>query len=91
MHLTGHEYLAPMAMPLIEALAMSAREARKKAGLKQSRIAATLDVDQSTVARFEKGSWPQDPEAMILAYAEETGVSARKLITRALDLWEGDP
>ena len=72
----------------MEALALAARQARIDAGRKQVHVAAALDADQSTVARFERGQRPRDLEAMLLAYSDDTGLSPRELVERALDLWE---
>jgi transcriptional regulator with XRE-family HTH domain len=77
-----------VSVSFIEVLAETARTAREKAGLKQVRIAAALNVDQSTVYRFEQGRWPRDPEAMIRAYAEETETAESELWREAVKRWE---
>jgi transcriptional regulator with XRE-family HTH domain len=77
-----------MARRFMEALAMAAREARVEKHRKQVHIAAALDADQSTVARFERGQRPRDLEAMLLAYSDDLDMSPRELVERALDLWD---
>lgn len=72
--------------PLLVALARICREARVAAGRKQVHIAARLDVDQSTVARFERaGGWPQNIGSIVTAYAEELDLDQWELWQRALD------
>lgn len=69
-------------------LAEVAREAREEVGIKHVRIAAALNMDQSSVSRFEKGeAWPRDPDAFIQAYGEELGIDPRVLWQRALERW----
>lgn len=74
---------------LIEWAALTAKNARKAAGIKQSRIAAELDMDQSTVARFESGKWPADPDGMLAAYARVCGIDGGALTfwATAAELW----
>lgn len=72
--------------PLLIALARICREARKEIPLKQVHIAARADVDQSTIARFERaGGWPQDVVRIINAYAEELDLDPWNLWQQALD------
>lgn len=78
-------------MNLVEALGRACREARERAGLKQVWIAATLNVDQSTITRFEQGHWPRDLEGMLLAYEDATGIPAKNIIESGLGLWEPEP
>lgn len=69
-------------------LARVAAEARSEADLKHVRIAAALDMDQSTISRFERGeAWPRDADTVIRAYAEELGIDERELWRRALERW----
>ena len=79
---------------MIHWLAEVAREAREEAGVKHVMIAAALNMDQSSVSRFEKGeAWPRDADATIQAYGEELGIDPRVLWRRALERWmaEGSP
>jgi DNA-binding XRE family transcriptional regulator len=85
--LPGFSYGGAVALRLIEAIAFTAREARKEARLKQSRVAAALNADQSTIARFEKGNWPEDLEATIRAYAEELEVDPAQLLHDGVQRW----
>jgi len=69
-------------------------EARQGAGLARSRIAAFVEyrgregVSESTIARFETGRyWPEDPDAIIVVYAEALGCDAFDLWQRAVDVW----
>lgn len=51
-------------------------------------IAATISVNQSTIGKFETGNrWPQDPDRIIGAYAEDLDIDAREIWQRALDAW----
>lgn len=69
-------------------LARVAGEARIEADVKHVRIAAALDMDQSTISRFERGeAWPRDADAIIRAYAEELGLDERELWRRGLERW----
>jgi hypothetical protein len=75
-------------------LARAATEARKAKGRKQVHVAASLDRDQSTVARFEKAArkpleagWPIDADATVAAYADDLDISPLTIWGRALELW----
>jgi len=69
-------------------LAQVAGEAREEADIKHVRIAAALNVDQSTISRFEKGeAWPRDADAVIQAYAEELEIDPRVLWRKGLERW----
>lgn len=76
---------------MIEWAAVAAKLARQAADppIKQSRIAAELDVDQSTIARFESGKWPADPDRMLAAYAQVCGIEGGALAfwATAAELW----
>lgn len=80
-------------------LSRALTEARKTADRKQVHVAASASVDQSTLARFEKGvSWPRNPETFVDAYADDLGISAIDLWEEAIRQWrafreggEGDP
>jgi hypothetical protein len=72
---------------LLPHLANAARQARVDAGLTYAHVAVHVrkrdgrsGVSESTVARFEysgtgpeRGSWPEDPDAMLAAYATALG------------------
>ena len=74
---------------LLPHLAQAARDARMAAEANYSHIAVyvvkrkgTVGVSDSTVSRFEQGlRWPEDPDAMVRAYAKALGV-------RECDIWE---
>ena len=74
-------------------LARAAKQAREAAGpVKQVRIAAAADKDQSTIYRFEKPeepqtSWPQETDLYVAAYAEELGIEPIELWEQALRMW----
>ncbi len=64
-----------------------ARRART-GGVVQVRIAAAIEVNQATIARFEDGSaWPRKPEEVLMAYASELEMDVRLLWVQALVLW----
>jgi hypothetical protein len=64
------------------------RDARIAAGRKQVHVAASADVDQSTVNRFEGATaWPRDMDRMVSAYADDLGIPALELWRRAIDAW----
>lgn len=72
-------------------LANAARGYRLEADppVKQVRIAAAADTDQSTVFRFEQsGVWPRDLDVMLAAYAEALDLGdPRAIWDRALASW----
>ena len=63
------------------------------AGVKQVKIAAAIEVNQATIARFEEGTaWPRQPEEVLLAYASELYMDVRLLWLHAFVLWiENEP
>jgi DNA-binding XRE family transcriptional regulator len=69
------------------------RQAREERGALQVQIAATVRVNQATIARFEDGTaWPRHPEAVLMAYASELGMDVRVLWLHAFVLWiESEP
>lgn len=77
---------------LLPYLATTAREARVAAGLTYAHIAVHVlkrngraGVSDSTVARFEYGRhWPENPDAMVAAYAAALGVEAHELWASAI-------
>lgn len=74
--------------PLLRHLGEVAREAREKAGVKQVRVAANLEVNQETISRFERGrAWPRNPERFVAAYAQEVHANALELWEEALRRW----
>lgn len=77
--------------PLLDAITAVCRKAREDAERKQVHIAAQLDVDQSTVARWEKAlGWPRSPQTpgvVVQAYADELGLDPIDLWEQALKLW----
>ena len=77
-----------IARPLLPWLGRACRTAREEAGVKQVRIAAAIDVNQATIARFEEGiAWPRQPEELLMAYASELFMDVRLLWLHAFVLW----
>ena len=76
-----------MPLRLIQVAAGVCKLARVDAGVKQSRIAAALDADQSTVARFEKGNWPTDLERTVAAYADELDLDQAGMWRQIIEVW----
>lgn len=68
-------------------LAQACREQRDRHELKQSAVAGALNMNQSSIHRFEKGSWPHHPDEIVAAYARVTQVDVRDIWQRAIDLW----
>jgi DNA-binding XRE family transcriptional regulator len=79
--------------PLLPWLGRACRTAREEANVKQVRIAAAIDVNQATIARFEDGiAWPRQPEELLMAYASELVMDVRLLWVHAFVLWiENEP
>jgi transcriptional regulator with XRE-family HTH domain len=79
--------------PLLPWLGRAARQAREDRGVVQVRIAAAIEVNQATIARFEEGiAWPRQPEEVLLAYASELEMDVRLLWLHAFILWlENEP
>lgn len=80
---------------LLPHLARVARQARKDAGVPRAPICARVvhhrtgrvGVADSTLARFEYAHhWPEDPDAVMVAYAEELGIDVCLLWDRAVQL-----
>jgi DNA-binding XRE family transcriptional regulator len=77
-----------VARPLLPWLGRACRTAREEAKVKQVRIAAAIDVNQATIARFEDGvAWPRNPEDVLMAYANELFMDVRLLWVHAFVLW----
>lgn len=82
----GEILMSPHA-ELLPHLANAAKEARIAAGLTYAHIAVHVQkrngregVSDSTVARFEYGkTWPENPDAMLAAYAAACDVDPRDL------------
>jgi hypothetical protein len=78
---------------LLPHLAASAREARVAAALTYAHVAVHVakrsgrtGVSESTIARFEYGGhWPENPDAIVSAYAEALDMRAGELWARAVD------
>ena len=79
--------------PLLPWLGRASRLAREERGVKQVKIAAAIEVNQATIARFEDGTaWPRQPEEVLMAYASELDMDVRLLWLHAFVLWlENDP
>ena len=77
-----------VARPLLLWLGRACRQAREERGVVQVRIAAAIEVNQATIARFEEGSaWPRHPEEVLMAYASELEMDVRLLWLHAFVLW----
>lgn len=72
-------------------LSRACEAARKAASRRQVHVAASANVDQSTIARFEKGTaWPRQTDRVVAAYADDLEVDAVDLWQEALRLWAED-
>jgi hypothetical protein len=77
---------------MLPSLACAARKARLNAGLAYAHVAVRVrkrdgrvGVSESTIARFELARhWPENPDAMLKAYAEATGTPAHELWDAAI-------
>lgn len=71
-------------------LARVCRQARERAGLKQADITAAAGLrTDSTLSNFENAkAWPEQLEAIVAAYAEQTGTTPRALWRAALQAWD---
>ena len=69
-----------------------ARRERRR-NVVQVKIAAAIEVNQATIARFEDGiAWPRRPEEVLMAYASELDIDVRLLWLHAFVLWlENEP
>ena len=77
-----------VARPLLPWLGRACRQAREERGVVQVRIAAAIEVNQATIARFEEGiAWPRKPEEVLMAYAGELDMDVRLLWLHAFVLW----
>jgi transcriptional regulator with XRE-family HTH domain len=77
-----------IARPLLHWLGRACRQAREERNVKQVKIAAAIEVNQATIARFEEGSaWPRHPEEVLMAYAGELEMDVRLLWLHAFVLW----
>ena len=74
--------------PFLPWLGRACRQAREDRNIFQVKIAAAIEVNQSTIARFEEGiAWPRKPEEVLLAYASELDMDVRLLWLHAFVLW----
>ena len=74
--------------PLLPWLGRACRQAREERKVVQVRIAAAIEVNQATIARFEEGiAWPRKPEEVLMAYASELDMDVRLLWLHAFVLW----
>ena len=77
-----------IARPFLPWLGRACRQAREDRGVVQVKIAAAIEVNQATIARFEDGSaWPRRPEEVLMAYASELDMDVRLLWLHAFVLW----
>jgi predicted transcriptional regulator len=77
-----------VARPFLPWLGRACRLAREERGVVQVKIAAAIEVNQATIARFEDGSaWPRKPEEVLMAYASELDIDMRLLWVQALVMW----
>jgi transcriptional regulator with XRE-family HTH domain len=73
---------------MLKHLAAAARAAREQAGVRQIDIATVAGVGHASISRFERGiAWPDNLDAILAAYAEETGRDERELWAAALERW----
>ncbi len=77
-----------VARPLLPWLGRACRQAREDRNVVQVKIAAAIEVNQATIARFEDGTaWPRRPEEVLMAYASELDIDVRLLWLHAFVLW----
>src|SRR5688572_13061840 len=77
-----------IARPFLPWLGKACRQARKDRNVVQVKIAAAIEVNQATIARFEDGTaWPRRPEEVLMAYSRELGIDVRLLWLHAFVLW----
>ena len=77
-----------IARPFLPWLGRAFRQAREDRGVVQVKIAAAIEVNQATIARFEDGTaWPRRPEDVLMAYASELEMDVRLLWVHAFVLW----
>lgn len=77
---------------LLPHLATEVREARAAAGLSFAHVAVHVrkrsgkhGVSESTLLRFESArSWPENPDAIVAAYAEALDIEPHRLWQRAV-------
>lgn len=89
----GTPYLAavPDADSMLYWLARACKAAREAAARKQVHVAASANVDQSTITRFEKGlAWSRDTDKIVAAYADDLDVPPIWLWQEALRRWQED-
>ena len=78
----------PSAAPPTPARYAYPRQAREERGVVQVKIAAAIEVNQATIARFEDGiAWPRQPEEVLMAYASELDMDVRLLWLHAFVPW----
>jgi hypothetical protein len=78
----------PPPAEMLHWLATAARELREQQGRKMIGVAASLNASESTVWRFEhEKGWPEKPDAMIAAYADDLDVPPLAIWLRAVALW----
>jgi len=74
------------------AVAQARRDAhcpRVQVAARVKRKSGVLGVSDSTLARFETGKvWPENPDAVVSAYADALGLEPCELWARALDGWK---
>lgn len=81
---------------LLPHIAAEVREARVDAGLSFAHVAVHVrkpsgrfGVSESTLLRFERArTWPEDPDAIVEAYATALHVEPRHLWQRAVTRWK---
>ena len=74
--------------PFLPWLGRACRQAREQKDVVQVEIAAAIEVNQATIARFEDGAgWPKRPEEVLMAYASELKIDVRLLWLHAFILW----
>jgi hypothetical protein len=80
--------LVPEQNEMLPWLAQAARELRKAQSRKTVNIASSLDKSESTVSRFENAKgWPERPDEMIGAYADDLDMEAIDIWSHAVELW----
>jgi hypothetical protein len=83
---------------LLPYLAAVAREARLAAGVTYAHVAVHVlkngraGVSESTLVRFEHAQhWPENPDAIVAAYATAVDCAPYELWQRAVERWQHVP
>lgn len=86
-------YVAPVVArdSMLFWLATAAKQVREAGGRRQVHVAASANLDQSSVYRFEEHkSTPRDVDLMVAAYADDLEIDPMMLWEQALKMWRDE-